>query len=103
MRNYLRKQRTFILGPFEIRENPRHFDNMYSLYEVFANDVPVRRQISYPEIEDGWLGVSNALPNVSKYLTTEQVEKLKTFVSIHVRKPLEISVTKTKQKPEITT
>lgn len=75
-----RKDRRFTLGSFEVTEKVRHFDGRYSLYTVLADGVPVRQQISYPDIEDGWSGLRQTLPNVDGQITPAQVEKLELFL-----------------------
>lgn len=69
---------SFTLGPFEVQCHPR-YHGIYSLYIMTANGVPVRRQISYPEVADGWIGLAFTLEDYSKNLVPEEREKLGEF------------------------
>lgn len=70
----------FSLGPFEVRHFP-HFHGLYSRYIITANGVPVRYQISYPEVEDGWQGIAFETSNHT--LTEEQDEAIALFKTKH--------------------
>ena len=66
----------FTLGPFTVTAQPNHYE-VYTRYAMFADGVLVREQISYPEEEDGWQGLSFCKANHT--LTDEQLEVLKNF------------------------
>lgn len=66
----------FTLGPFTVRCHPRYHE-IYTRYVVMADGVPVRYQISYPEVEDGWQGMAFSTEN--KLLTDERLAALNNF------------------------
>lgn len=72
------KPHSFSLGPFEVRCLPR-YHGIYSLYIVTASGVPVRRQISCPEVADGWVGLAFTLEDYSKNLTSAEKDLLIEF------------------------
>lgn len=71
----------FPLGPFTVQCTPNAYEH-YTRYTLFANGVPIRDQITYPEVEDGWQGIAFAKSN--RTLTEAQLEALKEFG--HVRR-----------------
>jgi hypothetical protein len=74
------KPHSFSLAPFEVRCLP-YFHGLYSLYILTANGVPIRRQISYPEVADGWIGLAFTITNHDKSLLPEEAAKLSEFKS----------------------
>lgn len=70
----------FPLGPFTVQCTPNAYEH-YTRYTLFANGVPIRDQISYPEVEDGWQGLAFARAN--HVLDEEQLAKLKDFRQAH--------------------
>ena len=74
----------FHLGPFTVQCAPRYYE-IYTRYTLFANDVPIRDQISYPEEEDGWQGI--AFCKCNHILTEKQLEALKEFG--HIRRHIQ--------------
>lgn len=63
----------FQLGPFRVLCQP-YFREQYHRYTILANGVPIRDQITYPEVEDGWLGLAATQAD-----TPERVDKLRAF------------------------
>lgn len=72
------KPHSFSLGPFEVRCLPR-YHGLYSLYILSANDVPIRRQISSPEVADGWIGLAFTVADCDKNLPEEDKQRLSEF------------------------
>jgi len=70
----------FALGPFVVQASPNFYE-VYTRYTILANGVPVRDQISYPEIDDGWQGL--AFTQANHLLTKEQSAAVKNFRSQH--------------------
>ncbi len=70
----------FALGPFTVQASPNFYE-VYTRYTIMAGGVPVRDQISYPEVEDGWQGLAFAKAN--HLLTEEQLAVVKNFRTHH--------------------
>lgn len=66
----------FPLGPFTVHVSPNHHE-IYTRYTIMANGVPIRDQISYPEVEDGWQGL--AFSRANHVLNEQQLAELKSF------------------------
>lgn len=66
----------FLLDPFTVHVTPNAYEH-YTRYTLLANGVPIRDQISYPEEDDGWQGLSFCRANHS--LTEAETEALKEF------------------------
>lgn len=75
------KAHEFPLGPFTVTAYPRYHEG-YTRYTISANGVPIRNQISYPEVDDGWQGI--AFSKANRILTEEQLVALKEFG--HIRR-----------------
>ena len=73
----------FQLGPFEVQCLPNYYE-IYTRYTILADGVPIRDQISYPEVEDGWQGLAFAKANHT--LTHEQSALLAQFRARHTGK-----------------
>lgn len=68
----------FPLDPFTVLASPKFYE-VYTRYTLFANGVPIRDQITYPEIDDGWQGLSFTRTVLKDNLTEEQKEALAQF------------------------
>lgn len=71
-----RTPNTYQLGPFKVLSLPYHYE-LYTRYTLLANGVPIRDQISAPEMEDGWQGI--AFCKANHLLTDEQLAMIKDF------------------------
>ena len=49
----------FQLGPFTVKCTPAPIPNNYLLYEIFLKGTLIRKQITYPELADGYLGAGS--------------------------------------------
>ena len=86
-------QRTsFLLGPFEVLGRALSEPSLYILYTIMVDGIAVRRQISYPEETDGWIGYARAVQD--KVLTLEEQEAFRVHcLVLHRRiKPVQLSM-----------
>ena len=75
---FLAPQRTsFMLGPFEVLSLPLTEPSLYTLYGMMLSGVTVRRQISYPEEADGWIGYARMI--AEKLLSPEEQETIREY------------------------